>query len=152
MIAMDQIELLSKRIAREFQPERIILFGSYAYGTPKEHSDVDLLVLMPFKGNGLSKALQMVTKLKPKFSVDLLVRTPKDLETRLKNNDWFLQEVLKRGSTKRKVTTRRPSENLQPRSIQTLTLTVSIVSSVPRSTLKPVCIKQTLNFPVHTTC
>ena len=97
MIEMVQIESLSKRIAREFQPERIILFGSYAYGTPKESSDVDLLVLMPFKGNGLSKALQMVTKLKPQFSVDLLVRTPKDLETRLRNNDWFLQEVLKRG-------------------------------------------------------
>ncbi len=97
MIAMDQIESLSKRIAREFQPERIILFGSYAYGTPRETSDVDLLVLMPFKGNGLNKALQMVTKLKPKFSVDLLVRTPKDLETRIKNNDWFLKEILKRG-------------------------------------------------------
>ncbi len=97
MIGIDQIKSLSDQIAREFQPERIILFGSYAYGTPREGSDVDLLVLMPFKGNGLSKAIQMVGKLKPKFSVDLLVRTPEDLETRIKNHDWFLQEVLKRG-------------------------------------------------------
>jgi predicted nucleotidyltransferase len=33
-------------IAAEFHPERIILFGSYAYGTPHEESDVDLLVVM----------------------------------------------------------------------------------------------------------
>lgn len=97
MIEMDRIESLSKQIATEFKPQRIILFGSYAYGKPTQDSDVDLLVLMPFKGNGLSKALQMLTKLKPKFSVDLLVRTPKDLEMRLRNNDWFLQEVLNRG-------------------------------------------------------
>src|ERR1051325_2346047 len=97
MIEMNQIESLSRRIAREFQPERIILFGSYAYGAPKEGSDVDLLVLMPVRCNDLSKALQMMTRLKPKFSVDLLVRTPKDMESRLKNNDWFLREVVKRG-------------------------------------------------------
>jgi predicted nucleotidyltransferase len=45
MIDKEDIVALAERIAREFAPERIILFGSYAYGTPTEDSDVDLLVV-----------------------------------------------------------------------------------------------------------
>lgn len=41
MIAMEQIEALSREIAEQFQPRQIILFGSYAYGEPTEESDVD---------------------------------------------------------------------------------------------------------------
>ena len=48
MVEMSQIEALSQQIAEQFHPERIILFGSYAYGEPNEDSDVDLLVVMPF--------------------------------------------------------------------------------------------------------
>jgi predicted nucleotidyltransferase len=44
MVTLAEIEEFAQRIAREYKPERIILFGSYAYGTPNEHSDVDLLV------------------------------------------------------------------------------------------------------------
>jgi len=42
MITSSQIRQVSDEIARRFQPERIILFGSYVYGTPTEDSDVDL--------------------------------------------------------------------------------------------------------------
>ena len=41
MISEDRIREVSEHIVREFAPERIILFGSYAYGTPDEGSDVD---------------------------------------------------------------------------------------------------------------
>jgi len=47
MVRMEQIEALSQQIGREFHPERIVLFGSYAYGTATEESDVDLLVIVP---------------------------------------------------------------------------------------------------------
>ncbi len=49
MVAKREIRSLVSRIASEFRPERIILFGSYAYGKPNEDSDVDLLVLMPYQ-------------------------------------------------------------------------------------------------------
>ena len=55
MVVMDEIEALTRRIAAEFDPERVILFGSYAYGTPAEYSDVDLLVIMPFEGNSFDQ-------------------------------------------------------------------------------------------------
>ena len=45
MVTMNQIEELSRRIGREFDAERIVLFGSYAHGVATDDSDVDLLVV-----------------------------------------------------------------------------------------------------------
>ena len=50
MVAMRQIREVGQRIGRRFHPQRVILFGSYAYGRPIEDSDVDLLVVMPGEG------------------------------------------------------------------------------------------------------
>lgn len=99
MVEMDQIRLLSDRIAHEFQPERIILFGSYAYGTPDDDSDVDLLVILPFKGKPTRKALEILNKMNPGISLDLLVRTPEHVKERLGNRDWFIYEIIEKGLT-----------------------------------------------------
>lgn len=99
MIEMDRIKQLSDRIAKEFQPQRIILFGSYASGSPRFDSDVDLLVVMPYRGNPLHKAWEIITKLKPSFSVDVLVRRPEEIKQRLDDNDWFMRDVLEQGRT-----------------------------------------------------
>jgi len=50
MVNMEDISRLSEKIAREFRPERVILFGSHAQGNPRPDSDVDLLVILPFEG------------------------------------------------------------------------------------------------------
>ena len=50
MVERSEIEDLAGRIAKEFKPERIILFGSYASGAPSPDSDVDLLVVLPHQG------------------------------------------------------------------------------------------------------
>lgn len=97
MVKMEGILELSESIAREFKPVRIILFGSYAYGTPTNDSDVDLLVVMPFKGKSFHKALEIINKIKPKIPVDLLVRTPEQVEERVSKHDWFMCEVVERG-------------------------------------------------------
>ena len=69
-------------MAAEYRPVRIVLFGSYAKGNPGLDSDVDLLVVMPFKGSGVSKAAEMIRKLSPSFAVDLVIRKPGDLPAR----------------------------------------------------------------------
>jgi len=97
MIEMKEIETLSNRIAQEFQPEQIILFGSYAYGQPTEDSDVDLLILMPFEGHSARKALEIRRCVQPLFPIDLLVRTPEQVQQRLEWNDCFLREVIEKG-------------------------------------------------------
>lgn len=97
MIDHKTIADVSERIVREFQPERIILFGSYAYGNPTDVSDVDLLVILPFEGSSLRKAAEILNKMSPRFPVDLLVRTPEQIRQRLAWNDFFLREVLEQG-------------------------------------------------------
>jgi predicted nucleotidyltransferase len=99
MIKMEQILALSEEIAREFRPNRIILFGSYAYGVPGEDSDIDILVVLPFTGKPTRKALEIVRKIKPMIPLDLIVRTPEVVSERIANNDWLMRDVMEKGQT-----------------------------------------------------
>jgi predicted nucleotidyltransferase len=97
MITMRQIEDVSGRIAAEFEPERILLFGSYAWGAPSPDSDVDLLVILPFEGKAVAKSVEMRLKIRPPFPVDLLVRTPEKIRERLALGDPFIRSILEKG-------------------------------------------------------
>ena len=97
MVDQRRIAELSERIVREFQPERIILFGSYAYGQPRPDSDVDLLVVLPFEGKGFRKSLEILNQISPEFSVDLLARRPEDTARRYAEGDPLIREALDRG-------------------------------------------------------
>ena len=99
MVDMDSIHTLVERIVQAYHPERIVLFGSYAYGMPTLDSDVDLLVVLPFEGKGARKAIEILNTVLPEFPVDLLVRTPEQLRQRLACHDFFLREVLEKGKT-----------------------------------------------------
>jgi len=99
MIGINRIKEFSDAIAREFRPERIVLFGSYAYGKPRTDSDIDVLVIMSFKGKSVHKALEIINKIQPKFSVDLLVRSPDEVKWRIANNDCFMSEIVEQGRT-----------------------------------------------------
>ena|SRR5438552_11389939 len=84
------------QIVEKFHPDKVILFGSHAYGKPDEGSDVDLLVVMPAK-NELTMMGRIDQAIWPPFPVDLLVCTPENLAKRLSWNDWFLKEVVEKG-------------------------------------------------------
>ena len=93
-----EIDALAERIGAEFRPEKVILFGSHAYGTPSEDSDVDLLVIMEHSGSsGIAQALEIVRQVRSRIPVDLVVRTPQEMRQRLQWNDFFLKEVVERG-------------------------------------------------------
>lgn len=97
MVRMEEVRGFAKRIAEEFRPEKVILFGSYAYGTPREGSDVDLLVVMPFSGNGFDRATEILRRIRSPFAVDLLVRRPGDTARRYREFDPLIREALDRG-------------------------------------------------------
>jgi predicted nucleotidyltransferase len=99
MAEMKKIEDLTSQIAREFGPDKIILFGSHAYGQPDDDSDVDILVVLPFKGKPVRKAIEIRNKLTVTMPLDLIVRTPQQLADRLDQNDWFMREIVERGRT-----------------------------------------------------
>ncbi len=99
MIEMQRIRDLTSRIALEFNPDRIILFGSHAYGQPGEDSDVDILVVLPFKGRSVRKAIEIRNRVNPEIPVDLIVRTPEEVADRVAKNDWFMREIVEKGRT-----------------------------------------------------
>ena len=97
-ISMQNIRGLVRRIADKFQPEKVVLFGSYAYGNPGSESDVDLLVVMNTSLSSRQQRLKISQAISPRpFPLDIIVRTPEELETRLKLGDPFLHEVMTRG-------------------------------------------------------
>ena len=95
-VPMRVIRLYARQIAKRFQPDKIILFGSYAYGTPNADSDVDLLVIMP-ADNQLSKAGRIRAVFPAPFAMDLIVRTPKNLGWRLEEGESFHTEIVSKG-------------------------------------------------------
>lgn len=95
-IPMRSIRRFADSIAKVFQPDRIILFGSHAYGTPNPESDVDLLVVMPCR-NRIEQAVQIRWELPAPFPIDLIVRTPSQVKARLKLGDSFMTEILTKG-------------------------------------------------------
>ena len=97
MTTQKEIKDFGRRLAAEFHPQKVVLFGSYAYGRPRPGSDVDLLVVMPLKGNPVDKAVEMRLKLRPRFALDLLVRTPGKIRERLDMGDDFIKDILDKG-------------------------------------------------------
>jgi predicted nucleotidyltransferase len=90
------IRRFARQLAERFEPEKIILFGSHAYGAPHADSDVDVLVIMPCR-NQLDRAAQIHWALQPPFPLDIIVRTPHNLAWRLKEGESFHTEIATKG-------------------------------------------------------
>jgi predicted nucleotidyltransferase len=97
MLKMNDIQELADRIVREFQPERIILFGSHARGTAGADSDVDLLVIVPFEGKGFWKSLEILNWVNVAYPLDLLTYRPDSVAWRYDQGDPLIREALDHG-------------------------------------------------------
>ena len=98
MVTRQEIQATCDDIVREFAPLQVILFGSHAYGTPTEDSDVDLLVVMDIpKSEFRNKAIEIRQRISYRFGLDLLVRSPEEIAYRVSYNDWFLREITEKG-------------------------------------------------------
>lgn len=87
-----------RRIARALRPQKIILFGSYAYGNPDPDSDVDLLVVMKTNASRKERYLAVSRLLRPRpFSVDIIVKTPQEIRMAIKSGDFFIEEIYTHG-------------------------------------------------------
>ena len=98
MIQREQIRSYVRKLADEFNPERVILFGSYAGGKPTRDSDVDLLVIMNHgKRKNIEQAIDIDRHIDYKFPLDLIVRTPGEVKRRVALRDAFLLSILNEG-------------------------------------------------------
>lgn len=90
-------------LAEQFHPERVILFGSYAYGEPTADSDVDLLVVKEIENSPVSDATCIRRALRPlrhtgsNLPLDLMVRSAEDLRQRVAEGADFHEEIVRKG-------------------------------------------------------
>ena len=97
MVNFKTIEDFRDRVVQVYRPLKIVLFGSYAQGAVTEDSDVDILVILPFEGKNAQKSAEILTRVDPRFPIDLLVRTPEQVRDRLEKGDFFMKEILETG-------------------------------------------------------
>ncbi len=94
---LEEIQRVVRQIAEGFRPRKVILFGSYAGGTPTADSDVDLLVAMETSLPNVEQAVAIRRAVRFPFPTDLLVRTPQQIAERVALGDVFMREVLAKG-------------------------------------------------------
>lgn len=94
-----KIEKLIEKIVKEYKPEKIYLFGSYAWGEPDKDSDVDIFIIKDTKKDRLERQLEVRRLIKGKLPVDILVYTPEEVEKRLEMRDFFIEDILSKGKS-----------------------------------------------------
>jgi predicted nucleotidyltransferase len=92
-----KIKGFTREIVRIFRPRKVVLFGSHAQGTATADSDVDMLVLMNFRGSPAEQALAIRKAVPRDFPLDLILRRPEDATRRLRQGDSFLRGALTAG-------------------------------------------------------
>src|SRR3990172_4867561 len=95
-----ELNKILKRVIDAYQPEKIILFGSYAYGKPDSDSDLDLLIIKKTSDRFIDRWInirQIVSDPKRSIPFDPIVLTPEEIEERLAMGDQFVEEIIKKG-------------------------------------------------------
>lgn len=96
---LEGIRSVIQQIVYQFHPQKVILFGSYAYGQPTEDSDVDLLVLMDMDEPPLHVAAKIAAAIEHPFPLDIGVRTPTEFAAAIQRKGVFATEMATKGVT-----------------------------------------------------
>lgn len=94
------IATIVKKIKKEYQPEKIILFGSYAWGKPTKHSDIDLFIIKETHERHIDRSVRVAEILDEEggvFAIEPWVYTPGEVSQRLKIGDPFIKKIIEKG-------------------------------------------------------
>lgn len=92
-----KLDQVVKLIVKKFKPEKIILFGSYAWGKPTKDSDVDLFIIKK-TDDIMQTEMEIDGSIRPRpFPIDLIVYHPENVKKRIKMNDFFIKDVTFKG-------------------------------------------------------
>lgn len=100
MYRAELIHKITEKIKSQYQPEKIILFGSYAWGVPGKDSDVDIVIIKKTEQKHRQRMLtvrRMLSEENALVGIDILVYTPEEVDERLKIGDSFLSKIFKKG-------------------------------------------------------
>ena len=92
-----EIQKFVQELVLKFNPEKVILFGSFAYSKPSKSSDVDLLVIMKTNLRPIEQEVAIRKAISRNFPLDLIVFTPSQLREREKMGDFFIKTILEKG-------------------------------------------------------
>lgn len=89
---------ITKKLVKEYQPEKVILFGSYAWGTPHTESDIDLFLIKKSSDRRIERERDVQRILwGSNMPIDTIVYTPQEVQRRLEVGDFFIEKILKNG-------------------------------------------------------
>lgn len=94
------IQRMLEKLLAEYAPEKVVLFGSYAYGTPRAESDIDLLIIKETSERFLDRWVtvqRILTGMHRTLPVETLVLTPQEIQQRLAVGDQFIADILAKG-------------------------------------------------------
>lgn len=95
------IQRILQKLIVEYVPQKVILFGSYAYGTPKPDSDIDLLIIKETSERFIDRWVmvqRILTGTHRSLPVETLVLTPEEIKNRLAIGDQFIEQILEKGN------------------------------------------------------
>jgi len=96
-INISNIKKMIEIIKDKFNPQMIILFGSYAYGEPEKSSDIDLLIIMDTEISVKEQAFLIRREIKGSIPVDIIVRTASQVKERIEAGDFFIKKIMQKG-------------------------------------------------------
>lgn len=96
---LKKLKVITQRIVAQYDPEKIILFGSYAWGKPNKDSDFDLFIVKKGKGNFLTEQQKVRKIIDGEIAADILIATPSEVKRKLTFGDFFFREIMKNGKS-----------------------------------------------------
>ncbi len=98
MYSLSGMQKITTQIMKHYNPQKIILFGSFAWGKPTKDSDIDLFIIKETKQDQLKRIPEVRACLhQVDMAFDVLVMTPREVKNRLKMGDFFIEDILKKG-------------------------------------------------------
>jgi uncharacterized protein len=97
-ILKDELRRITDIIKKEYQPDKIILFGSLASGKIHEWSDIDLLIIKNTAKRPIDRCMEIANLVHPKLGIDFFIYTPEEYEVLLKEKFTLLKNILKEGT------------------------------------------------------
>lgn len=100
-MAEQDIQNITNIIIKDFKPQKVVLFGSHAWGSPQKDSDIDLLIIKDDKTKNIREmAIDVERILLPRtFPIDIIVYKPAQIEESLKDKNMFITKIITKGKT-----------------------------------------------------
>ncbi|MFH1187682.1 MAG: nucleotidyltransferase domain-containing protein [bacterium] len=94
---LQKLKIITKKIVKNYAPEKIILFGSYAWGETTKDSDFDLFIIKEDKKDFLTEQQKIRKIIDGEIAADILVHTQKEVDERIDLGDFFFADIINKG-------------------------------------------------------